>query len=199
MKTLLEYIEANQKDYKIRIKLAFEPSKDQMATLERHLKKYDVKDVSDVARLMLQSQPTDFPDYKGFEIYLIDAVTALPVSYETIKQELCELLSVDASLVRVRNPDVPREDEVDQQEESEEEYIARLTDEKYSEVEKTKTKPAFGDDFNASFLKDLAGQKRKQEFAKKSDVKPSKPLKQEKSLSPISGRNTIPDPMKIGR
>lgn len=109
------------------------------------------------------------------------------------------MLCVDASLVRVRNPDVPREEEVDQEEESEEEYIARLTDEKYSEVEQPKTKPAFGDDFNASFLKDLAGQRRKQEFAKKSEVKPSKPQKQEKSLSPISGRNTIPDPMKLGR
>jgi len=199
MKTLLEYIEANQKDYKIRLKFAFEPSKDQMATLERHLKKYDVKDVSNVARLMLQSQPTDFPDYKGYEIYLVDAVTALPVSYDSLKQEICDLLCVDPSQIKVRNPDAPREEEVDQEEAKEEEYVPRLTDEKYSEIEQTKTKPAFGDDFNASFLKDLAGQKRKQEFAKRPDVKPSKPLKAEKSLSPISGRNTIPDPMKIGK
>ena len=200
MKTLFEYIEANQKDYRIRIKFAFEPSKDQMAALERHLKKYDVKEVSDVARLMLQSQPTDFPEHKGWEIYLVDAVTGLPLSYDSVHEEICELLGCSAGDIKVRNPDAPREEELDQKEDTKpEEYLPRLTDGKYSEVEKTKTKPVFGDDFNAAFLKDLATKKRKQEFAKKSEVKPSKSVKADKSFSPINGKNKLPDPMNLGK
>ena len=72
-------------------------------------------------------------------------------------------------------------------------------DEVRAEIEKDK-KVYFGDDFNAEFLKGLQTKERKPVFAKKpTDVKPSKPLKSEKSLSPISGRNQRPDRNQLGR
>lgn len=200
-KTLLEFVQDNEKDYPIRIKTTFELDSDALDRVERHLKKYDVIEVSKPERIMLQANPIDFPENHGWEIYITDAVTRLPVSYDVLQAELVKLLCVHASQIKVRNPNAPREEEAEAQEEKakEEEYHVRLTDPKYAEVEKDK-KQYFGDDFNAEFLKGLQTKERKPVFAKKpTDVKPSKPLKSEKSLSPISGRNQRPDRNQLGR
>lgn len=199
-KTLLEYVQNNEKEYPVRIKTTFELDSDTLDRIERHLKKYDVVAVSKPERVMLQANPIDFPENQGWEIYITDAVTRLPVSYDILQAELVNMLCVHASQIKVRNPEAPREEEAEAQEEpkKEEEYHVRLTDPKYAEIEQDKKK-YFGDDFNAEFLKGLQTKERKPVFAKRPDVKPSKPLKSEKSLSPISGRNQRPDRNQLGK
>ena len=199
-KTLLEYVQTNEKEYAVRIKTTFEPDNDTLNRIERHLKKYDVVDVKKPERIMLQANPIDFPENHGWEIYVTDAITRLPVSYDVLHEELVKLLCIHASQIKVRNPEAPREEEAETQDEEqkEQEYHVRLTDPKYSEVEKD-TKQYFGDAFNADFLKGLQTKERKQVFAKKSEIKASKPLKAEKSFSPISGRNARPDRNQLGK
>ncbi len=198
-KTLLEYVQNNEKEYPVRIKTTFELDDETLDRIERHLKKYDVIEVKKPERVMLQANPIDFPENHGWEIYITDAVTRLPVSYDVLQAELVTALCVHASQIKVRNPNAPREEEAQEQEEpKKEEYHVRLTDPKYAELEKDK-KQYFGDDFNAEFLKGLQTKERKPVFAKRPDVKPSKPLKSEKSLSPISGRNQRPDRNNLGR
>jgi hypothetical protein len=199
-KTLLEYVQTNEKEYPVRIKTTFDLDSDTLDRIERHLKKYDVLEVGKPERIMLQANPIDFPENQGWEIYVTDAVTRLPVSYDVLQAELVALLCIHPSQIKVRNPNAPREEEAEDQEEGkkEEEYKVRLTDPKYTEVEQDK-KEYFGDDFNADFLKGLQSKERKTVFAKRSDVKPSKALKAEKSFSPISGRNTRPDRNNLGR
>jgi hypothetical protein len=199
-KTLLEYVQTNEKEYRVRIKTTFELDNDTLDRIERHLKKYDVIEVSKPERIMLQANPIDFPENHGWEIYVTDAVTRLPVSYDVLQEELVKLLCVHGSQLKVRNPEAPREEEAEQQdvEQKEEEYHVRLTDPKYSELQQDK-KQYFGDAFNAEFLKGLQTKERKTVFAKKTEIKPSKPLKAEKSFSPISGRNTRPDRNQLGK
>lgn len=198
-KTLLEYVQNNEKEYPVRIKTTFELDSDTLDRIERHLKKYDVVAVNKPERVMLQANPIDFPENQGWEIYITDAVTRLPVSYDVLHAELVKLLCVHGSQIKVRNPNAPREEDAEEQEEQkQEEYHVRLTDPKYAEVEQDK-KQYFGDDFNAEFLKGLQTKERKPVFAKRPDVKPSKPLKSEKSLSPISGRNQRPDRNQLGK
>jgi hypothetical protein len=118
-----------------------------------------------------------------------------------LQAELVRLLCVHESQIKVRNPNAPREEEAEKLdvEQKDEEYHVRLTDPKYTELVQDK-KEYFGDAFNADFLKGLQSKERKTVFAKKpSDIKPSKPLKAEKSYSPISGRNQRPDRNNLGR
>lgn len=201
MKTLLEYVQTNEKEYPIRIKTTFELDNDALDRIERHLKKYDVLEVKKPERIMLQANPLDFPENHGWEIYVTDAVTRLPVSYDMLQAELVKLLCVHESQIKVRNPNAPREEEAEKLdvEQKDEEYHVRLTDPKYTELEKD-NKEYFGDAFNADFLKGLQSKERKTVYAKKpNDVKPSKPVKAEKSYSPISGRNHRPDRNNLGR
>ena len=116
-KTLLEFVQDNEKDYPIRIKTTFELDSDALDRVERHLKKYDVIEVSKPERIMLQANPIDFPENHGWEIYITDAVTRLPVSYDVLQAELVKLLCVHASQIKVRNPNAPREEEAEAQEE----------------------------------------------------------------------------------
>ena len=200
-KNLLEYIEQNQKDAEVRIKFAFEPNKEQLDNLERHLKKYDAQKVSAPQRVMLQSAPLDFPDFKGYEIYVIDVACALPVSSFALQQELCKILSIQESMIRVRVVGEPSE--VEQAAMAEEakdktEYKARLEDAAYSEFKQEKQK-IYGNRPTADFIKEIRKHTRKYEYAKKTEIKASPSPTEDGKTSPISGRNAIPDPMNIGK
>lgn len=196
-KTLIEYIEQNQKDIEVRIKFAFEPTKEQLDKLDRHLKKYDAQSVSSPDRIMLQTAPPDFPEFTGYEIYVIDAKVALPVSSFILQTEICKILPAQESLVRVRVAGEPSEVEQEANEEAAKdktEYKARLTDPKYSEVKQEKQK-VYGQKPLSDFIKDIRKNTRKQDFAAKSEIKASELPTEDGRVSPISGRNARPDPM----
>ena len=200
-KNLIEYIEQNQKDAEVRIKFAFEPEKEQLDKLERHLKKYDAQKVSAPQRVMLQSAPLDFPDFKGYEIYVVDASCSLPVSSFSLQQELCKILCTQESMIRVRVAGEPSEVEQEAMEadaKDKTEYKARLEDAKYSEVKQEKQK-IYGNKPTADFIKDIRKHTRKYEFAKKTEIKPAQLPTEDGKTSPINGRNAIPDPMNIGK
>jgi ASC-1-like (ASCH) protein len=200
-KTLLEYIEQNKKEVEVRIKFAFEPEKEQLDKLERHLTKYDAQRVSAPQKTMLQSTPIDFPDLKGYEIYIIDAMCGLPVSSFALQTEICKILGISESQIRVRVAGEPSEVEqeaLEAAEDDKKEYKARLEDPKYSEVKQEK-QTVYGNKPTADFIKEIRKQTRKMTFAKKTEIKPSPMPTEDGKTSPISGRNTIPDPMKIGK
>ena len=101
MPTLLEYISKLQREHRYRIKMAFQPTEQQLEVLERHMKKYDALEVGRPEKLMLQAQPMDFPQLGGHEIVILDVVTRLPISMPTLEAELRGLLFVRDGTIRV--------------------------------------------------------------------------------------------------
>jgi len=204
-KTLLEYIENNKKETVVRIKFAFEPESEQLDKLERHLKKYDVLQVSAPQRVMLQSTPLDFPDFKGIELYFVDFECELPVSSFMLQQEICKLLNTNPTLIKVRVENEPSEIEQETLEQEaekaadEEKPEAKLLDPEYKqELPKTPVKQnLYGNKPTADFIKDIRKNTKEMLFAKHSEVAASLPLEDVAATSPISGTNKIPDPFKM--
>ena len=112
MPTLLEYISKLQREHRYRIKMAFQPSEQQLEVLERHMKKYDALEVGRPEKLMLQAIPMDFPGYGGHEVVLVDVVTRLPLSPAVLESELRGLLGTSEGTIRVIGRDEPREQAV---------------------------------------------------------------------------------------
>ena len=59
-KTLKDYILQAAKEYNYRLKFAFPLTEDNIATIEKCAKKYDMIDMTKPKRLMLQKNPLDF-------------------------------------------------------------------------------------------------------------------------------------------
>lgn len=195
MASLLEYFNHLSKDHEYRIKMAFEPSDDQVDALETHMKKYDVQKAGKVERLMLQSAPTDFADRKGYEIYIIEVTTKLPASLQQLTAELAEVLKVSEADIRVRSKTDVEEEEAEWQEEREDEEYKVLTGSDYSKDElcHDPKQKLFGDDYNSQFIKELLklAKERKVKMAGKADISADKgPQIGQKiaATSPISGK-----------
>jgi hypothetical protein len=159
MPTLLEYISKLQREHRYRIKMAFQPTEQQLEVLERHMKKYDALEVGRPEKLMLQAQPMDFPQLGGHEIVILDIVTRLPVSMPQLEAELRGLLFVRDGTIRVFGRDEPVEKEIEDRDEvgpGEAEKTAKVGTE-YTEAEANPVKAddATGDKYNQDLLKEL--------------------------------------------
>jgi hypothetical protein len=173
MQTLREYIENLQEKHDIRIKLACVCDDDMCDRIEKHLEKYDAEKVSRPTKTILQRRPLDFPQLDMAEIYIIDFTAKLPVSTETLRQELVKVLGISEAEINVRRANEPREQEIEQEEEKakEKEYKAKIgTDYGKDEAAEEKAQDLFGDKYNSSFLKEL----KKLSDARKKETKAPK-------------------------
>lgn len=195
MTSLREYIYNNQPEYQYRIKTTIELVPELMDKLERHLVKYDVKQVSKPSKLMLQSHNPDFPNDRGVEIYYTDVTLGLPAVERALSNELAECMGSMESSVVVRGANSPIErDQKEAEDRTGKEYKVKMgTD--YGKDEAPAKEPLFGDEYNSNFIKSLAKAQKdrvnKFTFAAKDTPAgqsgKTNPLKGEKSLSPISG------------
>ena len=133
MPTLLEYINQLQREHRYRVKMAFQPTDRQLESLERHMKKYDALEVGRAEKLMLQSQPMDFPKLAGHEIVIVDVVTRLPVSPPVLEVELSNMLSVAKGALKVFGRNEPVEQQMEAEPESGE-YKAKVGED-YTDAE----------------------------------------------------------------
>ncbi len=164
MPTLLEYINQLQREHRYRVKMAFQPTERQLESLERHMKKYDALEVGRPEKLMLQSQPMDFPQLGGHEIVIVDVVTRLPVSTPTLESELRGLMYVSEGLLKVFGRNEPIEQQIDACNTEEGEYKVKVGED-YSEAEANAVSAdqAAGDKYNQEMLDaaDKSGKERK--------------------------------------
>jgi len=162
MKTLLEYLEAQKKEFKFRLKFAVPITPDMHDKLEVALSKFEVKKVGKAKKTIIQGRQLDFPDQGPGEGYIIDVVCEYPATREIIRDTVASALRLHASQVVVRTEDEPLETDRTVTQPSGE---ALLTQE-YEKTEKV--------DANADLVAAHKEHKSKKfDFAAKSEVKAS--------------------------
>ena len=109
MKTLLEYIEAQQKEYKFRLKFATPVDSDMHKKLESALAKFEATKVSKPKKTIIQGRQLDFPDAGPGESYIVDAVFAYPTTREAVRDTAATALRISPSLLVVRSSEEPLE------------------------------------------------------------------------------------------
>jgi len=162
MKSFTEYLTESKNTYTFRIKLAKELSGDDLSRIENHLAKYDVQKVSAPTKLMLQSVPYDFPQLRGYEIFVIEFETNLPASAYQIQTEIQTLLGISDGFMKVRSDQEPLE-QAEQALSDDAEVASLLADSTYSEAESINPDDYFGDKYNTSLVQELLKLKKDQE------------------------------------
>lgn len=167
------------------------------------MKKYDALEVGRPEKLMLQSQPMDFPELGGHEIVIVDVVTRLPVSTPTLESELRSLLYVTEGALKVFGRDEPIEKQLEDDKEPNTE--AKVGTE-YSEAEANpiKADEATGDKYNQNLLKTLDKNRAEAKASivksvAKSDAKMSDPTWEGPADGKKSPLNTIKNPMPTAK
>jgi len=156
MKSFKQYLQESKQSFGFRVKLAHEPTDAQIEKIENHLAKYDLEGgVSAPKKLMLQSAPYDFPQLRGYEIYVMEFSTARPVSAYQITTELQNLLGLRDGMMKVRSDREPLEAAEQASIDGEEGRPVLLGDDDYSEAEKIDGADYYGDKFNTSFVQEL--------------------------------------------
>jgi hypothetical protein len=155
MKTFKQYLQESKQTYNFRIKLAKELTDDELDRIERHLIKYDVQKFSAPKKLMLQSTPYDFPQLRGYEIYVVEFTTGLPASAYQIQTEIQNLIGISDGFMKVRSEHEPLEKQEQAMLGDEELQKSLLEDPDYSEAEKVNTEEFYGDKYNTKFVQEL--------------------------------------------
>jgi hypothetical protein len=164
-KDLSQYLADNEAVHEFRVKIALEPTDEQLDAMELHLRKYDAYDITTPKKTIIQRNPRDFRSIDAAEVYMIDFKTRQPASPLQLLAELTQKMGIHERFIIVRNKMEPLHIEDEHEELPVEKYKPRLTDEKYSDAEKVKGDQFYGEKFKSNFLKDL--QKSRVEHTKK--------------------------------
>ena len=166
MKTFTQYLAEAVKEIPVRIKLATKVTDEMVNTIESELSRYDVVNVGKPAKTIMQEHPLDFgTKIRNAEVYIIDAVVRMPISYETFRRNLSDKLGVPYDYVVVKGANDPldaeNEAEVKRQGAVPGDYDP-IAGQDYAKEEQgdDHTKVA-GEKFKTNFLKTLADNKAK--------------------------------------
>jgi hypothetical protein len=184
MKTFKEYLTENKKTYSLVVKVAGELPEGFADDLKTRLSPRSIINFEQLKTTPVTETPLDFPEVSNVEVHSFNVVTEYPVTTSEIEKEIFEMGCCEPGFYKVRNSASPSEEyqATDGKREG-----ALLHDNEYKEAIKIKHKEYFGDDFNNSFLKDLAktAKERKKELGHdklKADVYQDVPkLKQDKA------------------
>ena len=154
MKTFKEYLAENKKVYPFKIKVAGELPEGFEGKLKAQLDRCGVMTFENQGTTPIQKFPLDFPEMTNSEVTVFEVVCSYPITAPEIVNYVKSLGLAEACF-RVRNSGeaIEIEQAVVNMEPSGE---ALLNDSQYKETTNAKHKEYFGDDFNNSFLKDLA-------------------------------------------
>ena len=154
MKTFREYLAESKKVYSFKVKVAGDIPENFEKDLKERLEKHKVITFAKMKTTPVQKTPLDFPELTNKEVTTFDVVLEYPVTAPEISSDIRDM-GVEESCYRVRGSGEPSEiDQLTLDDEPSEEPI--LTVSEYKDSDKVKHKDYFGDDFNKSFLKDLA-------------------------------------------
>lgn len=178
-----QYILESEKQYRLRIKTIIEIDDDAMDRIERVLSKYEPLEISRPKKTILQRHPLDFNNVDSAEVWIVDAVFALPASPGVVKEDIRKILNAPESFVVVRDDDEALELETlrlnaikDIEEEAEKLGLKPTsllsTDPLYAEVE-ISADQLFGDEYNNMLLGYLG---KVQDERKNMEVKAQSPL-----------------------
>jgi hypothetical protein len=154
-KTLSDYLLMVQKEYTYRIKIAHQLDDSHFEKLERPFYKYDVFDVKSISKTPIHKNPLDFPNVSASEVFIIEIVSMIPISTETLRFEIANCLRLPDNLVHVRNENSP----YDEYEENmikfqENTYMPKIEDSFYK-TDMTGDSSLYGDDYNEKMVKEI--------------------------------------------
>ncbi len=158
-KKLGHYLAENEAVHEFRVKIAREPTDEQLDAMELHLRKYDGFDIGTPQKTIIQRNPRDFRSIDAAEVYMIDFKTRQPASPLTLLAELTQKMGIHERFLIVRNKLEPLHIEDEAEELPEEDYKPRLGDDDYSEAEKIKADDFYGEKFKDSFIKEIAAER----------------------------------------
>jgi len=112
MKSFKDYLVESERKYDFRIKIA-SANIDEHAVdrLEQFLSKYDLIEMSNPKKTIIQENPLDFYELTNVDVTIIDILTRLPVSSYVLQQDIKALLSLPDRYVVVRSSDDPIENQ----------------------------------------------------------------------------------------
>lgn len=154
MKTFKEYLAESKKLYGFKIKVAGEVPEKFSENLKQRLDRCGVNTLDETVKTPVQRLPIDFPELKNVPVTVFSVICEYPITSPEIESELKEM-GMDPCCFRVRGAGEPTEVEQEQML-ADPSGKALLQDTDYSEMAAVEYKNYFGDDFNASFLQDLA-------------------------------------------
>lgn len=166
MRSIKEYIAESTREHAYILKMAVEPSKTQVNTVESLLRGYGLVHFSNLKKV--EDERFDFFDIPSRDVYSIRFVTKAPLSSYVIMQDIKNALNMPEKYVVVRTSNEPVEVEAEDERfkdkvaaEAEEDGMrpAPLLSIKqfYDDAEQPTTDGLFGDDYNRKFLSYLAG------------------------------------------
>ena len=115
MKSFLDYLSESKQTWKFKVKTIHELTDNQCDRIEKHLMKYDSTGLSAAKKTILQSTPKDFPSHKGYEVFMYEFETNLPVSGHQVKNEIQNMLGLADGVFKIKGE---HEQDMDMLEES---------------------------------------------------------------------------------
>ena len=165
MKSFKQYLAEAVKEIPVRIKLATDVNDDMVDCIEAELQRYDVVSVSNPTKTIMQEHPLDFgTKIKNAEVFIIDAVVRMPMSFETFRRNLSDKLAIPYDYVVVKGENDPLEGEneleVKRNTADPEDYETKIGQD-YTDEESKVEGDHFGEKHKENFLKTLADNKEK--------------------------------------
>lgn len=107
------YLAESEKTYRYRIKTVVPVDATMIASVEAHMKRYNLISVSKLSKTILQKQPLDFSSVQNREVFMLDIELGLPVSSYVIQRELVGVLGIPGDYMVVRGENDPMEIQTD--------------------------------------------------------------------------------------
>ena len=149
MKTFKEYLSESKKSYPFRLKVAGDLPENFVNGLKDCIGKANPT-IIEKSKTPIQATPLDFPELSNIEVHVFEVVCEYPITAPEIAEHVKYF--VPESNFRIRNGGDAGE--VEHNTFEMEPSGESILEEPYND--KVKAKDYFGDDFNKSFLKDLA-------------------------------------------
>ena len=125
MKSFAEYLTESKKTYDFKIGIAGDLPEGVEDRIETALQKFGIKKLTPGKKTPIQERPLDFPQLENMHVTYYETELMYPTTVQVLQTYLGEVCSIDQSHIIVRNPNEPQE--LYQQEEKEETYVAKLT------------------------------------------------------------------------
>ena len=197
MSEFARYLSESIKEYDYKIKVAGDLDKDFADQLETACQKFEVKKLSAGKKTPIQEMPLDFPMLKNMEVTIYELKTMYPVSSHELKEYLAYYLNLPKNQLVVKKPGEPSEEYQDEMNNKPSEFKSKLQDIEYGDAPKVEADKIYGDKANASLLKELLKDKKKQEFAKTEKTQDTQSKESENNPAPFTKvNNPHPDPKR---
>jgi hypothetical protein len=154
MKTFKEYLAESKKVYNFKIKVAGELPENFESNLKSQLGCCGVITFQNIGVTPIQKSLMDFPELTNKEVTTFEVVLEYPITAPVLANYVKEM-GINETCFRVKNSgDATEIEQVTTNMEPSGEAL--LNDSQYKEAEDAKHKEYFGNEFNTSFLKELA-------------------------------------------